>query len=151
MAMFERDVEDIEHAFRPRWKFPDAVARAWWINLLLGGLGAIVLGEYLMTADPTTAAVTAPLPVSIAQLGSGPAPAQFPPGNTAVIPPSSVGQDENIARDEATPTSITDLLKAAFGAAIAFAWAMAGIWLGMRRVRPVTPVHKSTHGGHKMT
>jgi hypothetical protein len=37
--------------------------------------------------------------------------------------------------DEATFSSMTDLLKPAFGAAVALAWAVFGAWLGMRRAR----------------
>ena len=39
------------------------------------------------------------------------------------------------AIDESSFSSMTDLLKAAFGAAVALAWAAGGAWLGMRRAR----------------
>lgn len=43
------------------------------------------------------------------------------------------------ATDESTFSSMTDLLKAAFAAALALAWAVFGAWLGARRARGPNP------------
>jgi hypothetical protein len=45
-----------------------------------------------------------------------------------------------VAQNESTYSSMTDLLKAAFGAAIALTWAAFGAWLGMRRARRSNPL-----------
>jgi hypothetical protein len=42
--------------------------------------------------------------------------------------------------DQSTFSSTTGLLKAAFGAAVALAWAVFGAWLGMRRTRRPNPL-----------
>ena len=42
--------------------------------------------------------------------------------------------------DESTFSSMTDLLKAAFAAALALAWAVFGAWLGARRARGPNPL-----------
>jgi len=46
------------------------------------------------------------------------------------------------ATDEPTFSSPTDLLRAAFGAALALAWAVFGSWLGMRRARRLNALHE---------
>jgi len=45
------------------------------------------------------------------------------------------------ASDESTFSSMTDLMKAAFGASVALAWAVFGAWFGRRARRP-NPVDK---------
>ena len=44
------------------------------------------------------------------------------------------------ATNESSSWSITDLLKAAVGAALALAWAVGGAWFGRRRARMTTPL-----------
>ena len=44
------------------------------------------------------------------------------------------------ATDESTFSSTTDLMKAAFGATLALAWAVFGAWLGARRARGPNPL-----------
>lgn len=44
------------------------------------------------------------------------------------------------ATDKSTPSWLTDLLKTAFGAALALTWAVFGIWLSMRRARRPNPL-----------
>jgi hypothetical protein len=101
MTKFGETIEKGERRFgRGRYP-PDAAGPGRWINPLLGVLGALILGGYLMTGHPLTSAAST---------------------------------------DESTFSSMTDLLKAAFGAAVALAWAVFGAWLGMRRARRPNPL-----------
>jgi hypothetical protein len=126
--------EEDERRFGPGGYPRDAMARGRWVNPLLRVLGALVLSGYLMTGHPSTPAATAPAPPSDEQL----APAQMPPPlafnkETGRLP------DSVVAQDEWTSASVNDLLKTAFAAALALAWAVGGAWLGMRRARRSNP------------
>jgi hypothetical protein len=94
-----------------------------WVNPVLGVLGTLVLSGYLMTGHPSTPAATVPVPLSDERLA--PAYSQ----DTGILGHSTV------AEDESSLSSMTDLVKTAFGAALALAWAVGGAWLGMRQAR----------------
>ena len=61
MRMFDRTVEDAESRLEVGWKSPDVVALGRWVNPLLGVLGAVILGGYLLTATPVG---TTPAPLA---------------------------------------------------------------------------------------
>jgi hypothetical protein len=100
---------------------PKASSR--WINPILGVLGTLILSGYLMTGHPSTRATTALAPLSDGR-----------PAAAYSQETSSLGHPA-IAEDEPTLSSMTDLVKTAFGAALALAWAVGGAWVGMRRAR----------------
>jgi hypothetical protein len=89
-----------------------------WVNPALGVLGTLVLAGYLMTGYPSIPAATVPVPLSDERLA--PAYSQA----TGILGHSTVSEDLS---------SMTDLVKTAFGAALALAWAVGGAWLGVRR------------------
>ena len=101
----------------------EPVAPSRWVNPVLGVLGTLVLSGYLMTGYPSTPATTAPAPLSDERLA--------PAYNQEI---GSLGRS-GVAPDESTFLSMTDLMKTAFGAALALAWAVGGTWLGTRRAR----------------
>jgi hypothetical protein len=141
MTTFDRADEEIESRFAVGWAFPDIRALGRWVNPAVGGLGALVLGGYLLTADPATPVAPAAAPVAVAQLApSAPMPAQLAlSSDTAIVVHSST------AHDESTRTSMIDLVKAVFGAVFAFAWVMIGAWFGVRRARALTPVDEPAY------
>jgi len=126
--MFDRAVEDAESRYGIDWKFPDIVALGRWVNSALGVLGALALGVYLLTATPDA---TPPAPLAVGQVvAPTPAPAQL-----ALSSDTSFVTHTNAARDDSTRISTRNLLKAVFGAVLAFAWVMFGAWLSARSVR----------------
>jgi hypothetical protein len=115
----------------------DAVGPGHWVNPLLGVLGALVLSGYLMTGHPSTPLATAPASLSDEQLALEQVPPQLAfSTETGSLPHSSVAQDGS------TFSSMPDLLKAAFAAALALAWAVFGAWLGARRARGPNPFER---------
>jgi hypothetical protein len=147
MTMYDRTVEGSERRLGVGWKFPDILALGRWANPAVGGIGALVLGGYLLTADPVTPPAPAAAPASAVQMGpSAPAPAQRAlSSDTAIVPNSSA------AHDESTRTSAIDLLTAVFGAVLALTWVIIGAWLGVRRARAPTPVHEPAYEGSSTT
>ena len=136
MTKFGETVEEDERRFGRSYP-RDAVPRGRWGNPLIGVLGALFLGGYLIIGHPSVPAATASAPPSDEQ----PAPRQVRPrlaSSREINSPSHSG----VAQDESTDSSMTDLLKAAFGAALALAWAVFGSWLGMRRARRLDPLHE---------
>ena len=133
MTKFGETVEEDERRFGRSYP-RDAVPRGRWGNPLIGVLGALFLGGYLIIGHPSVPAATASAPPSDEQ----PAPGQVRPrlaSRREINSPSHSG----VAQDESTDSSMTDLPKAAFGAALALAWAVFGSWLGMRRARRLAP------------
>ena|SRR5271155_2877220 len=147
MTTFDRADEEIESRFAVGWAFPDILALGRWVNPAVGGLGALLLGGYLLTADPAIPVAPAATPVSVAQMApSAPMPAQLAlKSDTAIVVHPSA------AHDESTRTSTIDLFKAVFGAIFALAWVMIGAWLGVRRAQALTPVDDSGNDGHATT
>jgi hypothetical protein len=123
MTRFDETAEKDELRFRRGRCSRDAVGRGRWINPILGVLGTLVLGGYLMTGHPSTPAATALAPLSDERLAPAYSQETGSLGSSGVV------------RNESTSSSLTDLLKTAFGAALALAWAVGGAWLGMRRAR----------------
>ncbi len=115
----DKDRGPLARAKNPR----EPAAPGRWVNPILGVLGTLVLSGYLMTGLPPTPAATAPAPLS----DERPAPAYSQ--ETGNLTHSGAAQDKS------TVSSMTDLLKTAFSAALALAWAVGGAWLGMRRAR----------------
>jgi hypothetical protein len=101
----------------------EPMAPSRWINPILGVLGTLVLSGYLMTSHPSTPAATAPAQLSDERLAPAHSQETGSLGHSAVA--------ENVA----TLSSITDLMKTAFGAVLALVWAVCGAWLGMHRAR----------------
>ena len=113
MTMFERADEEIDGGFRVGWAFPDILALGRWVNPALAGLGALVLGGYLLTADPATPVAPAAAAVSVVQMASSePMPAQLALSSDIAIVPHS-----NAAHDESTRMSTIYVFKAAFALA----------------------------------
>jgi hypothetical protein len=146
MTIFEKTVDGVESRFELDRKFLDVPALGRWVNPLLGGLGALVLSGYLLTGSPPTPVVTAAALVSVAQVAPSP-----PPSQLALSNEIGIATNSGVVRDESIRTSILDLMKAAFGAVLALAWAMVGAWLGMRRARMLAPVHENEYDGHSTT
>ena len=133
MTKFGETVEGDERRFG-RGRYPrDAVTRGRWVNPLVGVLGALFLGGYLMTGHPTAATAPAAASDELA------APAQVPPRLAFDKEIDSLSHS-GVAQDESTYSSMTDLLKAAFAAAVALVWAVFGAWFGMRRARRPNPL-----------
>ena len=147
MTIFEQTVDGDESRFKFDRKFLDVPALGRWVNPLLGGLGALVLSGYLLTGIPPTPVVTAAAPVSVAQV----APSPPLPSQLALSNETDIATNSGVVRDESIRASIIDLVKAAFGAVLALAWAMVGAWLGMRRARMLAPVHENEYDGHSTT
>jgi hypothetical protein len=128
MTMFDRTVDDKESRFEVDWKSPDVVGFGRWVNPAVGVLGALILSGYLLTATPVA---TTPAPLVVREMA--------PPTPAPVSALSALSSNPAIvshfgpASDESMRTSTLDMLKAVFGAVIAFAWAMIGGWLGVRR------------------
>src|SRR6516162_9245161 len=80
-----------------------------------------------LTGSPPTPVVTAAAPVSVGQVAPSP-----PPSQLALSNEIGIATNSGVVRDESLRASIIDLMKAAFGAVLALAWAMVGAWLGMR-------------------
>jgi hypothetical protein len=147
MTTFDRADEEIESRFRVGWAFPDILALGLWVNPAVGGLGALVLGGYLLTADPAIPVAPAAAPVSVVQM----APSQPMPAQLALSSDTAIVVRSSATHDESTRTSTIDLVKAVFGAVFALAWMMIGAWLGVRRARSVTPVGDPAHDGNLTT
>ena len=135
MTKLDGTAEEDEHRFG-RGRYPrDAVAPGRWVNPLLGVLGALVLSGYLMTGYPSTPAATAPAPPSDQQLARE----QVPPQLAFSKETGSVTHS-GVAHDGSTFSAMSDLLKAAFAAAVALTGAVVGAWLAMRRARVAKPL-----------
>jgi hypothetical protein len=147
MTTFDGVDEEIESRFGVGWTFSDILAVGRWVNPLPWGLGALALGGYLLTADLATSVAGPPAPVSGAQI----APSMLVPAQLALGSNTAIVSHSGPARDESVRTSTLDLLKAVFGAVIAFAWAMIGAWLGVRRARSLTPVNEPGYDGSAAT
>lgn len=113
----------------------DATAPGRWVNPLFGVLGILILSGYLMTGRPSAPAATVPAPPSNQPLASAQVPPQPALGKGTVSLPHS-----GVAQHEPTFSSMSDTLKAAFGAVVALAWAVFGAWLGMRHARRPEPL-----------
>lgn len=88
-----------------------------------------------MTGQKSTPDTAMPVPPSDQQMAPEQVPPQFAFSKATGAPPRSV-----VAQDESTSWSTTDLMKAAFGATLALAWAVFGAWLAMRRARVPKPL-----------
>jgi hypothetical protein len=115
----DEDKDPLGRSKNPR----DPVAPSRWVNPILGVLGTLVLSGYLMTGHPSTPTATLAAPLSDERLAP------------AYSQERGILSRSGVAPDESTFSSMTDLMKTAFGAALALTWAMGGAWLGMRRAR----------------
>jgi len=109
------------------------------MNEGLARLGAIVLTGCLMMGNPAAAEMTTPDWAAVAQVRlSAPVSASLAPGNESNIIPHS-----SIAHGQSTRSSMTEVLHAALGTALAAAWLMGGAWVGVRSTRISTSLDES--------
>ena len=142
--MYHNSIKDIESSFAAGWKARSTLSIGCWVNPAAGVLGALVLGGYLLAANPVPSVATGPASPSTVETAV-PEPAQLVlPSNTVAI------ADPSVARGEVTSTSTIDLLKATSGAVLGFALTMIGAWLGVRNAQR-TPIDEPAYGGTAST